>query len=757
MKRLLPVLALFAVLCGCCSCGRVIPTDGEVAVVPLPEHIVEGQGTFRLTSDAEVVLLFDDERLSGVTAALNKVLMPLFGRGPRVRHADKAADHAVNVTRDETMPAEAYRLFVTPCRIDIVAGGAQGAFYAVQTLRQLLPAAAYEADDVRAVELPVVTIEDKPCLGYRGMMLDVGRHFFTVDEVKEALDIMALHKLNVFHWHLTDDQGWRIEIRKYPKLTEIGSVRSRTLIGRDPGGTYDENCKFDETPYGGYYTQDEIRDVVNYAAERFITVIPEIEFPAHILSAVVAYPWLSCTGLQHEVPTQHFISRDLLCVGKESSLQFLRDVLDETVRLFPSSYINIGGDEAVYTRWEECPDCQKAMKREGLKKASELQGYLTNVVAEMMKEKNRTVVGWEEIFLRGDVKTPVVGLIWHNVRDTLLATQRGHKAILTPATHMYFDFPESRTPGEVKAATWMPPISLEKCYSMEINDYSPESTVLGVQGCFWSDQFIHGTALQEIDYLNENRSENYAEYFTFPRLLALSEVAWCRQSDRNYSDFRHRLSHHFNRLDFKNCHYRVPEPLIEQMNPTATGAIEFTLSPAVADADIRYTTDGSYPTVHSPLYTTPVTVDDKSDFRAITVVNPRHYSLPIYFAPDYSGYKQYGEYTAEWKPLNVQPYLTPWRFECTGKISGNGTYTVSFIYTKGETPFRLGALKLYKRDELLAEVPQSVLINADSPVATYRFTVDSFEAGTPFFIEVEACGEKGNDTSGLVFTNKVTQ
>ena len=165
----------------------------------------------------------------------------------------------------------------------------------------------------------------------------------------------------------------------------------------------------------------------------------------------------------------------------------------------------------------------------------------------------------------------------------------------------------------------------------------------------------------------------------------------------------------------------------------------------------------SYPTVHSPLYTTPVTVNDKSDFRAITVVNPRHYSLPIYFAPDYSGYKQYGEYTAEWKPLNVQPYLTPWRFECTGKISGNGTYTVSFIYTKGETPFRLGTLKLYKRDELLAEVPQSVLINANSPIATYRFTVDSFEAGTPFFIEVEACGEKGNDTSGLVFINKVTQ
>mgnify|MGYP005908339669 CR=1 FL=1 len=732
MKRLFFSLCAVGLSCAAFGAGP------EVNIVPKPLSVTPGAGTFTVTASTVIGV--------GKNAELRRSARIFAGEvAPVVGGVMKtAAEGDVRLAVDGSLEAEAYTLAVTPSGVEVRGGTPQGVFHGLQSLRQLV----IDGEGV----VPAVTVSDKPYFAHRGGMLDPCRHFWTVDEVKEYIDILAMHKLNKFHWHLTDDQGWRVEIKKYPELTRVGSVRGETLIGH-----HHTSSEYDKTPHGGYYTQKQIREIVKYAADRYVTVIPEIEFPAHILSAVVAYPWLSCTGLQHEVPTQHFISRDLLCVGKESSLQFLRDVLDETVRLFPSSYINIGGDEAVYTRWEECPDCQKVMKREGLKKASELQGYLTNVVAEMMKEKNRTVVGWEEIFLRGDVKTPVVGLIWHNVRDTLLATQRGHKAILTPATHMYFDFPESRTPGEVKAATWMPPISLEKCYSMEINDYSPESTVLGVQGCFWSDQFIHGTVLQEIDYLNENRSENYAEYFTFPRLLALSEVAWCRQSDRNYSDFRCRLSHHFNRLDFKNCHYRVPEPIIEQMNPTATGAIEFTLSPAVADADIRYTTDGSYPTVHSPLYTTPVTVDDKSDFRAITVVNPRHYSLPIYFAPDYSGYKQYGEYTAEWKPLNVQPYLTPWRFECTGKISGNGTYTVSFIYTKGETPFRLGALKLYKRDELLAEVPQSVLINADSPVATYRFTVDSFEAGTPFFIEVEACGEKGNDTSGLVFTNKVTQ
>ena len=519
-------MALFAVLCGCCSCGRVIPTDGEVAVVPLPEHIVEGQGTFRLTSDAEVVLLFDDERLSGVTAALNKVLMPLFGRGPRVRHADKAADHAVNVTRDETMPAEAYRLFVTPCRIDIVAGGAQGVFYAVQTLRQLLPAAAYEADDMRAVELPVVTIEDKPCLGYRGMMLDVGRHFFTVDEVKEALDIMALHKLNVFHWHLTDDQGWRIEIRKYPKLTEIGSVRSRTLIGRDPGGTYDENCKFDETPYGGYYTQDEIRDVVNYAAERFITVIPEIEFPGHAVGALASYPWLGCTGEQYEVRQTWDIDDRVFCIGKETTFEFIEGVLEEVLELFPSEYIHIGGDECPTVMWKKCPHCKARMKAERLKRSRRLQNYATARVEKFLNAHGRRLIGWDEI-LEGDVTPTATIMSWRGAEGGIKAAKMGNHAIMAPTTHCYLDYYQTRdTAGEPLAIGGYLPV--EKVYSLdpyEMLTADEQRCILGVQANLWTEYIA---------------TWPHAEYMLLPRLSALAEVGWSLDR-KDYGDYLRRV------------------------------------------------------------------------------------------------------------------------------------------------------------------------------------------------------------------------
>ena len=609
MKRLLPVLALFAVLCGCCSCGRVIPTDGEVAVVPLPEHIVEGQGTFRLTSDAEVVLLFDDERLSGVTAALNKVLMPLFGRGPRGRHADKAADHAVNVTRDETMPAEAYRLFVTPCRIDIVAGGAQGVFYAVQTLRQLLPAAAYEADDMRAVELPVVTIEDKPCLGYRGMMLDVGRHFFTVDEVKEALDIMALHKLNVFHWHLTDDQGWRIEIRKYPKLTEIGSVRSRTLIGRDPGGTYDENCKFDETPYGGYYTQDEIRDVVNYAAERFITVIPEIEFPGHAVGALASYPWLGCTGEQYEVRQTWDIDDRVFCIGKETTFEFIEGVLEEVLELFPSEYIHIGGDECPKVRWEKCPRCQAKIRQLGLKDDGEhtaehyLQSYVTDRIGKFLAQHGRRIIGWDEI-LEGRAPSDAVVMSWRGSEGGIAAAKLGHDVIMTPNSHFYFDYYQSLdTDAEPFGIGGYIPMEQVYSYDPAFPELTPEQQkhILGVQANLWTEYVL---------------SDEHLEYMLLPRLAALSEVQWCLPETKDWNRFigSFRMDEIYSQMGYEFAKHIFGVTASYAVDPEKGGVV-MTLT-TQGGAPIRYTLDGSDPTASSPLYKAPVTIGESCTFKA---------------------------------------------------------------------------------------------------------------------------------------------
>ncbi|MBU3853386.1 MAG: family 20 glycosylhydrolase, partial [Candidatus Paraprevotella stercoravium] len=704
------------------------------SIVPKPLHLEQTEEQFVLKSGMTIAC---EEGLKEQAEYLSQMLRQATGWEIKVRPNSRKGNIVLALDTVANKHSEGYSLSVNKKSIRISGADEAGVFYGLQTLLQLLPEEVYRnrlAGQIKWV-VPGVQIVDHPERPWRGMMLDVARYFYDKEFVKKFIDMMAMYKLNKLQFHLIDDSGWRLEIKKYPRLTEVGAWAGP-----------------DSRRLGGYYTQDDIREILEYARLRQVEVIPEIEFPAHMLSAVVAYPWLGCTGKQHEVPDQHFISRDLLCVGKESSYQFLKDVLDETVALFPSQYINIGGDEAVYTNWEQCPRCQEVMKREGLSKASELQGYLTNVVADMMKKKNRTVIGWEEIIQRGKLNEQVVALMWHNVGDTIQATRTGHKAILTPATHLYFDFPESRTPGEVKAATWMPPISLEKCYGMEVNDYSPSSTVMGVQGCFWSDQFIHGTVLQEITPLNENRSEQYAEYLIFPRMLALAELAWLPKAERKYADFAERMTLQYAKLDAKGCNYRVPEPKILSMTQEGD-SLCFTLAPTVAGAPIRYTTDGSYPTIHSAVYNGPLRVKNKSDFHAMTVVNDRHYSLPIYFAPDYSAYKQYGEFTTEWKPLQVQTSPSKWRFECTGKISGNGEYEIAFIQTGGQNVLKLGNLSLLKRDEKLAEILINRSSQCGNPILG-SLKVDAFEAGTPFYIEVEANGINGNDTRGLVFIRK---
>jgi hexosaminidase len=508
---------------------------------------------------------------------------------------------------------EGYRLTITHRGVEVRAHDAAGAYYGIQTLLQCFPAAIYSERRQRDARwtAPALVVSDAPQRPWRGMMLDAARYYYDKAFVMKFIDMMSMYKLNKFQFHFIDDSGWRLEIKKYPLLTSVGAW----------AGSETERL-------GGYYTQDDIRDIVAYAAVRGVEVIPEIEFPAHLLSAVAAYPWLSCTGEAHEVPTRHFISQDLLCVGKPEALQFLHDVLNETADLFPSRYINIGGDEAVYTRWEQCPRCRALMQREGLSRAEELQGWLTNVVAGWLRERGRTAVGWEEIVMRGKVSTPVVGVVWHNVGDTLTLRRDGHHALLSPASHLYFDFPESDLPGEPPHATWQPHVPLEKTYALPVADYAPGSATLGVQGCLWSDLFIHGCGLPELAPLDENRSEHYVEYFTFPRLLALAEVGWTAQRRRDYDDFRQRLAAHFTRLDAKGCHYRVPLPRLTAQQPTTDGAT-FTLACDVDSARIHYTTDGQLPTLHSPRYESPVTLQRGDTLRAITVVTSQHYSLPL--------------------------------------------------------------------------------------------------------------------------------
>lgn len=728
MKRILSTLLL--------SCSLTCFATQEITIIPKPIQLTQEQGTFILRPQT---LITYETGLRPQASYLQEVLGGSTGWDLKLVEGNAQEGSIHLAFAPSKKQAESYGLEVGPEGVRISGADTGGVFYGIQTLLQLFPTEVYSVVRQKNMdwEIPAVTIFDAPSHPWRGMMLDVARYFHDKDFVKKYIDMMAMYKMNKLQFHLIDDSGWRLEIKKYPLLTEIGAWAGK-----------------DQNRLGGYYTQEDIKEIIEYAQVRNVEIIPEIEFPAHMLSAVAAYPWLSCKGEPREVPMQHFISRDLICVGKESSFQFLQDVLDETVALFPSRYINIGGDEAVYDNWETCPKCQAVMKKQGLKKASELQGYLTNRVLQMMKEKNRTIIGWEEIIQRGKLDGRVVALIWHNESDTMMAVNNNHLAILTPATHAYLDFPESKTPGEVKAATWMPPISIEKSYSLAAKDYSPTSHVIGIQGCLWSDQFIHGTILQEIAPLNENRAENYVEYFTFPRLLALAEVGWTKESAREYKDFAHRLTYHYARLDQKECNYRVPEPTIVSMQETDQG-VTFSLAESVNGAPIRYTTNGNYPTIHSPLYTGPVTVSNKNNFRAITVVNDRHYSLPIYFAYDYSEYKQYGEFTADWRPSNVQAdKASVWKIDATGKISGNGMYEVTLVQTDGTNSLKVDGIKVLKRDELLEKIKDMQSVNKQH-IVTYRFPIKSFEAGTPFYLEMQIYGDGGNNTNGAVFIKKV--
>ena len=434
------------------------------------------------------------------------------------------------------------------------------------------------------------------------MMLDVCRHFFTVDEVKEALDIMALHKLNVFHWHLTDDQGWRIEIKKYPKLTEVGSVRSRTLIGRDPGGEYDENCKFDETPYGGYYTQDEIRDIVDYAAKRFITVIPEIEFPGHAVGALASYPWLGCTGEQYEVRQTWDIDDRVFCIGKETTFEFIEGVLEEVVGLFPSEYIHIGGDECPTVMWEKCPHCKARMKAEGLRRPRQLQNYATARVEKFLNARGRRLIGWDEI-LEGQAPSDAIVMSWRGSAGGIKAAKLGHDVIMTPNSHFYFDYYQSPD-ADAEPFGIGGCVTIDKVYSFDpMADLTPgqQAHILGVQANLWTEYIA---------------SDDHLEYMLLPRLAALSEVQWCQPGVKDWVRFRDgfRMDRIYSQMGYAFAKHIFGIKGSYAVDPQK-GAVVMTLT-TQGDAPIHYTLDGSEPTAASPRYTGPVEIGKSARFRA---------------------------------------------------------------------------------------------------------------------------------------------
>ena len=511
----------------------------RISVIPLPMKVVSHSGQFTLTDSITILAKNDSAGLQLVAGQLAERLQLVTGFPVRVESSlsGRNLEHAIILeidARKENLGDEGYLLEVTKQRVVISAPRPAGVFYGVQSLYQLLPP---EVEGSHAVpdlkwEIPCVTIEDKPRFQWRGMHLDVGRHFFPKESIKKYLDILAMYKFNTFHWHLTEDQGWRIEIKKYPRLTEIGSQRRETA----------GDC----IPYGGFYTQEDIREVVAYAAERFITIVPEIELPGHSTAALAAYPEFSCTGGPFKVGTDWGVFNDVYCVGEEGTFLFLEDVLTEVVDMFPGNVIHIGGDEVPKLRWKNCVKCQERIKSEKLKDENELQSYFIRRIEKFLNAKGRRMIGWDEI-LEGGLAPNALVMSWRGMEGGIAAAKAGHDAVMTPGQYCYFNHYQGIR-GEPAAIGAYLPIDTVYSYEPVPAELLPAQAkhILGVQGNMWTENIP---------------DERYLEYMLLPRLCALSEVAWSDKRARKFSDFMQRLEYHYDRFAAKDVNFRVPPPI----------------------------------------------------------------------------------------------------------------------------------------------------------------------------------------------------
>lgn len=592
---------LFSTCFYACSEKRTLNSDYEIIPKPLDVNC-KGDASF-LLKDGVAVIYPENNRKMQDNA---EFLVDYVERQTGVKltsHAGMPVDGAICLTLDLSDDnAEAYKLIVNDNRVCISGASEAGVFYGIQTLRKSLPV----AQDIN-VNLSAVEIYDKPRFAYRGAMLDVARHFYTVDEVKTFIDMLALHNINRFHWHLTDDQGWRIEIKKYPKLMSVASERKETVVGRWYSGIYDGK------PYGGYYTQDELRDVIDYAAKRHITIIPEVDLPGHMQAALTAYPELGCTGGPYEVRTIWGVSQDVLCVGNDFTLQFVKDVLSEVADIFPSEYIHIGGDECPKVRWEKCPKCQERIKSLGLKsdakhtKEQRLQSYMIQEAAKYLKEKGKRIIGWTEI-LEGGLVPDATLMSWIGESGGIEAAHQHHDVIMTPNTYLYFDYYQSKKVEDEPLAIggYLP---IEKTYNYEPmpKELTEEEQqyIKGVQANLWTEYIPVFSQVQ---------------YMVLPRLGAAAEVQWTDPSKKDYKDFLRRVPHLVAVYDCYGWNYatHVYDVNVDMKADTVNHVLNVQLS-TMADDPIYYTLDGQDPTEKSLKYTKPFTIDQSVVLKTMAV------------------------------------------------------------------------------------------------------------------------------------------
>ncbi|GAB3896754.1 glycoside hydrolase family 20 protein [Spirosoma agri] len=743
VKRLILVVALLLPLPVAFS-----QSVERYTIIPRPAQLEPRAGEFSISRTTIIGVSFAQADVKAIVDTFAHHISRSTGLTIPVRNGNKLTlpENLIEFlsSTDTTLGAEGYRIDITDRLVTIEATGPKGFFYAVQTLYQLLPpttlAASHPipATNLTTLMIPACRIQDQPRYSYRGLHLDVGRHFFSVAYIKKYLDLMALHKFNTFHWHLTDDQGWRIEIKKYPKLTQIGSQRRETIVGH-----YDEYDPqvFDGKPYGGFYTQDEVREVVRYAASKYINVVPEIELPGHALAALAAYPELGCNATSYQVATKWGVFDDVFC-PTEKTFSFLQDVLTEVIGLFPGKYIHIGGDECPKTVWRKSAFCQQLIKREGLKDENGLQRYFVNRIDKFVTSKGRRIIGWDEI-LEGNnpsirLSPNATVMSWRGIKGGIQAARQNHDVIMTPGQFCYLDHFQGDPAQEPTGFGGLLPLAMVYSYNPTPPELSPsEAThILGAQANVWTEYI---------------KTSDQLEYMVWPRAAALAEVVWTPLSQKNYDDFTRRLPVHFERLAALNVNYSrtVYDPSFSA-KPTADGKVAITIAASNQVPDIRYTLDGSIPSGESARYGNPLVLDKTTTIRTAAFADRKPLSRPAKVQKEFLVSKATGKpYTLLTAPTTGRPDKN---YSLTdGTTGGMGGYeiagVVSFIsdinavvdlgQSQSVTSVRVGFLKYTARNICL---PKQVEISVSDDGKTFTPVLsrktDAAEGGKRAFVRL---------------------
>jgi hexosaminidase len=716
-------------------------SSSEFPVIPKPVSVNFLKGV--TTLDSKSVIFYTDRQLQSTAELLSEVFKGSGFAAPKLVFTNNALQpKGIILTLDNSIAEEeGYRL--TSEKVVVIAGKTpRGVFYGVQTLYQLM----FANQTTKGYAVPSLQIADYPRFPWRGMHLDVSRHFFSKEFVKKFIDLIALHKMNTFHWHLVDDQGWRIEIKKYPKLTEVGAWR---VDHEDmPWNNRPAQKPGEKATYGGYYTQDDIREIVAYASQRFITVIPEIEMPAHVTCAIAAYPQFSCKQQPITVPSGGFWPiTDIYCAGNDSTFLFLQDVLTEVMDLFPSKYIHVGGDEADKTNWKTCPKCQARIKSEGLKNVGELQNYFISRIDKFLTSKGRTLVGWDEI-LEGGLADNATVMSWRGTDGGIHAARLNHDVVMTPTQYCYLDYYQSGN-KEIEPPAFGGLVDYKLVYSFEPVPQALNSTeakhVLGAQGNLWSEFLT---------------TDSHTEYMALPRMAAMSEVLWTPADMKNEADFLRRMQYMYNIYSARGYNYHIPAPagLIDTM--IFIGSTKMELNNPFPFGQMRYTTDGSVPSSTSPVYNRPIDISSNTTVKAALFLDNGRSSAaktgtfvskapeaPVVFASSPEKGIRFNYYEAALKSVNQIAGLTP--------VKTGTTFVIAIPegYNKDEMAFTFDGFilvpatavytfKLISDDGSALLIDDKLVVNHDGPHGPepregqialqkgyHRILVKYFEAG----------------------------